>query len=166
MLLEHVGGSVAGKVMPGPVVCLRLNGGFVIEVGDVTVDIVNLPEIAVIVAVGVVVVVVVVVVDVTIADAVPKFVPIIDDDVVTVILVSDEGEDGGFVSEILEVGKDFSSIFSELDISEDDGLEVLEEILLFFSPRLCVFDASLSASMFFPKKIPIRQFEYIFRTCR
>lgn len=38
---------MAGNVIPGPAVCLRLNGGFV-EVGEVTVQVVNLEEVVVV----------------------------------------------------------------------------------------------------------------------
>lgn len=137
MLVEYDGGSVAGKVMPGPVVCLLRSGGFVVEVGDVTVDVVNLPVVVTEVAELVVDVVVVI--------------------VVAVVVVVNDG-DGGFASEILDVGKDFSSIFSELEFSEDDGLDafdVFDEPLSAFS--ICVLDVSfllstLGLSLFFPAK--------------
>lgn len=80
MLLEYVGGSVAGKVIPGPVVCLLLNGGLVLDVGEVTVDVVNLDDAVVAgIVVAVVVVVVVVVVDVVVS------VVAVDDAVVDVV---------------------------------------------------------------------------------
>lgn len=40
MLLEWLGGSVAGNVIPPPAVCLLRNGGL-LEVGEVTVVVVN-----------------------------------------------------------------------------------------------------------------------------
>jgi len=214
MLLEYEGGSVAGKVMPGPVVCLLRRGGFVVEVGDVvTVDVVNLPDfeidvvalavelalaaatavaavaavavvavvavavavavaavtavavivavaIAVAIAVAVAVAVVVAVVAVAVAVAVVVAVAVavaVDND------VDNDGE-GGLASETLDVAGDFSSILSELEFSEDDGLDafdVMDETLSAFS--LCVFDASLlpysifGPSVFFPEKSRYRQ---------
>jgi len=68
--------------------------------------------------------------------------------------------DGGFTcSDTLDVARDFSSIFSELEFSEDDGLDafdVLEETLSVFST--CVFGVSFLLSMlgistFFPVKV-------------
>lgn len=52
---------MAGKVIPGPVVCLLLRGGFVVDVGEVTVEVVNLDDEVVVVAVVVDVIVEVVV---------------------------------------------------------------------------------------------------------
>ena len=83
MLLEYVGGSVAGKVIPGPVVCLLLNGGLVLDVGEVTVDVVNLDD-AVVAGIVVAVVVVVVVVVVDVVDVVVSVVAV-DDAVVDVV---------------------------------------------------------------------------------
>lgn len=144
--MEYVGGSVAGKVMPGPVVCLLLSGGFVPEVGDVTVDVVNLPEVDVDVA-TVVVAELALVTDIGAATV-----------VVVIVVEADNDGDGGFASEMLDVGKDFSSILSELDFSEDDGLDafdVLEEVLSAFSSRVLVASfllSTLGPSLFFPEK--------------
>lgn len=133
ILIEYDGGSVAGKVIPGPVVCLLRSGGFVeVKVGDVTVDVVNLPVVVTEVVVDVIVVVVV---------------------IVTVV----NNGDGGIMSETLDVGKDLS-IFSELEFSEDDGLDafdVFDELLSAFS--ICVLNISFLLSMFrlslfFPEK--------------
>lgn len=163
MLVEYVGGSVAGKVMPGPVVCLLLRGGFVAEVGDVTVDVVNLP----------------VAVDVDVATVVvAEVVLVINGAVVAaaaVVVNDDDDGEGGFASETLDVGIDFSSILSELEFSEDDGLEafdVLEETLSAFSPFVTSFVTSftsfvtsfatsfllstLGLSVFFPGKVIAR----------
>lgn len=144
MLAEYEGGSVAGNVMPGPVVCLLRSGGFVIEVGDVTVDVVNLPDLDVDVAV-------VLATEVAVATA----------DVVTVDDDVNDG-DGGLASETLDVGRDFSSIFSELEFSEEDGLDifdVLEEMLSALS--FCVFVSFLPSafgqSVFFPENSHYRQ---------
>lgn len=131
--------------MPGPVVCLLLRGGFVAEVGDVTVDVVNLPEdVAVDVDVATVVVV----------DVVAGVVLVTEDVTVAVVVV--DGGDGGFASETLDVAMDFSSIFSELDFSEDDGLEafdVLEDTLSAFSTFATSFLwSTLGLSVFFPGK--------------
>lgn len=145
-----MGGSVAGKVMPGPVVCLLLSGGFVAEVGEVTVDVVNLPED---------------VVDVDVAAVVVAMVALVTDDVVVTatvaVVVVDEDGDGGFASETLDVAMDFSSILSELELSEDDGLEafdVLEETLSAFSPwdvfvTSFLLLSTLGPSVFFPGKV-------------
>lgn len=94
MLLEYVGGSVAGKVIPGPVVCLLLNGGLVLDVGEVTVDVVNLDDAVVagiVVAVVVVVVVAAVVVDVVDVIVVVGVAAVVDvvDVVVSVVAVDD-----------------------------------------------------------------------------
>ena len=176
MLVEYEGGSVAGKVIPGPVVCLLRRGGFVVEVGDVTVDVVNLPEVdvatvvvgvGVVVGVVVVVVVIVVVVVVVVVVVTEVVVPVVDVvNVVVVVVVGgvivvivNNGDDG-FASETLDVGKDFSSIFSELEFSEDDGLDafdVLEEMLSAFS-LFSIVDASfllstLGLSVFFPSSV-------------
>lgn len=144
--------------MPGPVVCLLLKGGFVAEVGDVTVDVVNLPED--------------VAVDVDVATVVVAEVVLVIEDVV----VAMEDGDGGFASETLDVGMDFSSILSELEFSEDDGLEafdVLEDTLSAFSAAFSTaFSTAFSAacvvfvtsflvsmlglSMFLPKKVIAR----------
>lgn len=67
MLVEYVGGSVAGKVIPGPVVCLLLKGGLVVDVGEVTVHVVNLEVVVVAMVVVVVDVDTVVVVGVVVA---------------------------------------------------------------------------------------------------
>jgi len=191
--VEYEGGSVAGKVMPGPVVCRLRSGGFVVEVGDVTADVVNLPEtdvatvvvamvapvvgviivvvvvvvvVVIIVVVVVVVVIVVVVVVVVIVVVVVVVVVIAVAVAVAVVVAAINDGDGGFASDTLDVAKDFSSIFSELEFSEDDGLdafEVLEEILSVFST--CVFNVSfllsiLGLSTFFPvKAIAIRASE-------
>lgn len=157
MLVEYEGGSVAGNVMPGPVVCLLRRGGFVVEVGDVTVDVVNLPDldvdvVAVVVAIGVAAIDVGVV-DVDVGTG-GVDVDVVDVDVDVVIVNDDDnvnGGEGGLASETLDVGRDFSSIFSELEVSEDDGLDaldVLEETLsLAFS--ICIFGAeSLLPSTF------------------
>lgn len=148
MLEEYEGGSVAGKVIPGPAVCLLRNGGFVVDVGDVTVDVVNLPEIDVAIVVVAAVAPIVVGVGVVVAVVV----------VVGVVVAVNNG-DGGFASDTLDVARDFSSIFSELEFSEDDGLDafdVLEEMLSVFS--ICAFGASfllstLGMSAFFPAKV-------------
>lgn len=152
MLVEYEGGSVAGKVIPGPVVCLLRSGGFVVDVGDVTVDVVNLPEtdVATVVVAAAALVVGVVAMVVVVA------VVVVDD--VVVVAVNDG--DGGFASDTLDVARDFSSIFSELEFSEDDGLDafdVLEETLSAFS-TCAVFDVSfllstLGLSAFFPVKV-------------
>jgi len=142
MLVEYEGGSVAGKVMPGPVVCLLRSGGFVVDVGDVTVDVVNLPETDV--------------ATVVVAAVVPAVGVVIDD---VVVVVANDGDGGFTCSDTLDVARDFSSIFSELEFSEDDGLDafdVLEETLSVFST--CVFGVSFLLSMlgistFFPVKV-------------
>lgn len=163
MLFEYVGGSVAGKVIPGPVVCLLRNGGFVVDVGEVTVDVVNLDDVVVPVLVAVVVamvvvvvaveavVVVVVVVIVAVVDGVvasvavdEAVVDVVDDAVDAVVMeVTVEVAVWVFGSGTLgKVGFDFWSILSELDFSEEDGLEAFEETLSFLSSDSSVFVAS------------------------
>lgn len=79
---------MAGKVIPGPVVCLLLRGGFVVDVGEVTVDVVNLDDEVVVVAVVVDVIVEVVV-------------------EVVVVVVTEEMVVWVFGSDILGIGFDF-----------------------------------------------------------
>ena len=90
------------------------------DVGEVTVDVVNLDEAVVVVAM--------------VADVVVGVVAN-----VVVVVVTDETVVWVFGSDMLEVGFDFWSILSELDFSEVDGLEAFEESLSFFSSGSSIF---------------------------
>lgn len=64
---------MAGNVIPGPVVCLLLSGGLVVDVGEVTVHVVNLDAVVVGVLVDVATVIDAVVVAVASGDATAVF---------------------------------------------------------------------------------------------
>lgn len=134
---------MAGKVIPGPVVCLLRRGGLVVDVGDVTVHVVNLED-TVVVTVTVVLggAVVAVAVDVLVVGVAVVAVVAVGAVVVDVAAAATVIGVGVFDSDSDEPPTDFWSILSELDFSDADGLDAFDEAFSSFSSISSVFETS------------------------